>query len=132
MDAGCGEFLREGADGCSRLAGDLFFKSPIGERFEKTFVVFGAFFQGEFHGGGPDAAWGRIDNAQKRDVILRIDETGHRGKDVLHFAAVEKAFASDETIRNSHAAKVFFEEAGLRIHPVDDGKMFPRDLLGVF
>ena len=87
----------------------------------------GAVLEGEFHRGGTDAARRRVDDAEEGNVILRVDEAGDGGEDILDFAPVEETFAANEPVGDFHAAEVFLEETGLRIHAVDHRELLPRD-----
>ena len=87
----------------------------------------GAVLEGDLYRCRADAArWG-VDDTEEGDVILRVDEAGDGGEDILDFAAVEKAFSADESIGDFHAAEVFLQKARLGVHAVDHREVFPRD-----
>ena len=129
VDARRGEFVSEFADRGGRFARDFDGKIGRGESLEKALVRDGALVERKLDCRGSDAAGRCVDDAEKRDVIIGIDKACHHREDVLDFPTIEKTFAADEAIGNAHPAEIFLQQARLRIHAINDSKVFPRDLI---
>ena len=87
----------------------------------------GTMLERDLHRCRTDAARRGVDDAKKGNIILRVDEAGDGGQDILDLAPVEKAFSADEAVGDFHAAQVFLKEPGLSIHAVNHREVLPRN-----
>ena len=72
-----------------------------------------------------DAPLGAGDGAQKRRVVVVVDQQPQPGAQVLDFGAVKKALAARDLVGNLRLAQCFFEGLGLMVGAVEHRKVFP-------
>ena len=75
-----------------------------------------------------DAAFGRGDGAQKRRVVVAVDQQAQPGAQVFDFGAVEEALTARHLVRNGRLAQRLLEHAGLVVGAVQHGEVFQFDL----
>jgi ribosomal protein S8E len=68
-----------------------------------------------------DAAWGNVQHAEQRDIILRMHGQTYVGKGVLHFGAIVETEPTHQFVAQPAAAENLFEGARLKIGAVFDG-----------
>jgi hypothetical protein len=60
----------------------------------------------------------KIQHAQKRNVVLRMQRQSHVRQCIFHLAAIVKAEPSHQVVANPSAAQHLFERTGLKIRSV--------------
>ena len=75
---------------------------------------------------GADAALGFVDDASRRRLVARIDDQSRVGEGALDLLAVIEAHARDHAVRDARAQHLLFEDPALRVGPVEDRHLIPR------
>ncbi len=83
-------------------------------------------------GGLADAAVRCVEDAEEGDVVVRGDEEGDVGEDVLDLAPVVEGLRADHAVGDFAVAEGQFELAGLAVGAEEDGEVLPLAAVGGF
>lgn len=68
---------------------------------------------------------GSIDDAFECEIVVWVAKGAEVSDDVFYFFSIEKFESAKNLVGNSLLDEHLFEDLGLTIHPVEDGKISP-------
>ena len=122
---GTGDQGDERLDGMAGFGGDRVGEIRVAECLPDRLVVFAAPLGGEHGGRLADAAVGRVEDAQQRDVGVGRDQQLGVGQHVAHLAAVVEALGADHPIGDLALAQREFEFAALAVGAEQHREILP-------
>ena len=113
-----------------RLAGEDGVGAGVFEHLKDALPALGRDFLGGEHGRLADGALGLVDDAAQPDDVARVVDDAQIGDEVLDLLALEELGAAEQPVRDARLDEILLNDAGLGVHPVEDGVVAVAHSLG--